>query len=249
METMLADLGDEEWSAPSRCDGWSVQDVVAHLVGVNAFWRSSVTAGLNGSPTRVLAGFDPAATPPLMVEPMRALTPAAVLDQFVASNDAFLATISDLDAPAWTTLAETPPGHLPMHLLARHALWDAWIHERDIALPLGRTAAEEPDELRSCLGYAAALSPAFAISFGAPTLGAFAIETTDPVVRLVLEVGETVAVREGAAPTAAPCLRGDTVSLIEALSLRAPTSVSAPIEWRRLLEGLAMAFDGELELA
>jgi len=249
METMLADLDADEWKAPSRCDAWTVHDVVAHLAGVNAFWRSSVIAGLAGSPTRVLAGFDPAATPPLLVEPMRALMPAEVLDQFVSSNRAFLDTLAELDEQGWSTLAETPAGHLPIRLLAQHALWDSWIHERDIALPIARTAAREPDEIRSCLSYAAALSPAFAISFGNAPVGVFAVETTDPELRLVLEVGECVAVRAGPAPTDAPCLRGDAVELIEALSLRAPTSVAAPTEWRNLLEGLALAFDGKLELA
>ena len=249
MESMLGDLDDADWKAPSRCDGWTVQDVVAHLVGVNAFWRSSVKAGLGGTPTRILAGFDPAATPPLMVEPMRALTPAEVLEQFVSSNTAFLATIAALDETEWSKFAETPAGHVSIRLLAQHALWDAWIHERDIALPLGRTATVEPDEVRSCLGYAAALSPAFAISFGNAPVGVFAVDSSDPELRLVLEVGEAVAVHEGPAPIDAPCLRGDTVELIEALSLRTPTSVSAPIEWRQLLEGLAMAFDGKLELA
>ena len=27
----LAALGADDWRAPSRCDGWTVQDVVAHL--------------------------------------------------------------------------------------------------------------------------------------------------------------------------------------------------------------------------
>ena len=38
LEAMLADLATDEWAAPSRCDDWTVQDVVAHLAGVNTFW-------------------------------------------------------------------------------------------------------------------------------------------------------------------------------------------------------------------
>ncbi len=157
MAAMLAELDDGGWRAPSRCAEWSVQDVVAHLVGVNAFWQAAVTAGLAGSPTRILTGFDPAATPPLMVAPMRALSPAEVLDQFVASNEGFLATLDGLDDASWSTAAETPAGHVPIRLLAHHALWDSWIHERDVALPLGLTPPVESDELRSSLHYAAAL--------------------------------------------------------------------------------------------
>jgi uncharacterized protein (TIGR03083 family) len=249
LEATLADLSIDDWRSASRCDGWTVQDVVAHVVGVNAFWQGSVLAGLAGTPTRVLAGFDPAATPTLMVEPMRALTPAEVLDQFVLSNDAFLGTIAELDEPAWSMLAESPAGHVPIRLLAQHALWDCWVHERDIALPLGLTPAVEPDELLSCLRYAAALSPAFAISSGSTSVGVFAVEASNPELRFGLEVGESVAVSESLAARDAPCLRGAAVELVEALSLRAPLPPSAPTEWRQLLSGLATAFDSELEIS
>ena len=128
LERLLAGLTDADWETESRCAGWSVQDVVAHLVGVNAFWHASVVAGLAGAlPTRVLVGFDPAATPPLLIASMSELTPAAVLRQFVASNDALLGVLADVDAAQWSTLAETPAGHVPMRLLAEHALWDGWI--------------------------------------------------------------------------------------------------------------------------
>src|SRR5690348_15816019 len=89
-ESVLAALTDDEWHAPTRCEGWDVQDVASHLVGVNAFWRMSMAAGLAGEPTRVLTNFDPATTPSMLIEPMRALPPAAVLEQLVASHDALL---------------------------------------------------------------------------------------------------------------------------------------------------------------
>lgn len=180
LEAMLAGLAADEWAAPSRCDGWCVQDVVAHLVGVNSFWHGSVAAGLAGAPTRFLASFDPAATPPALVARMSALAPAQVLEQFVSSNDSLLGAFSNLDADGWSTMAESPAGHVPIRLLAQHALWDAWVHERDIALPLGQMPAEEPDEVQSCLRYSAAVSPALAIGLGRSRAGRFAVEATRP---------------------------------------------------------------------
>ncbi len=248
-EATLLELGDNDWRAPSRCDGWTVQDVVAHLVGVNAFWQGSVAAGLAGAPTRVLAAFDPAATPPLMVDAMRALAPAEVLEQFVASNGAFLAVLDALDERGWSAIAESPAGHVSIRLLAHHALWDCWVHERDIALPLGATPAVEPDEVLSCLRYAAAVSPALAIGSGTQIDGVFAVEASAPASSFVLTVGESVAVRDGPAPPDAPCLRGAAVELVEALSIRAPLPPSAPAEWREVLGGLAAAFDSPVETA
>jgi uncharacterized protein (TIGR03083 family) len=240
---MLTALDDEQWRAPTRCAGWSVQDVVAHLVGVNAFWRASILAGLGGAPTRVLEHFDPAATPPLLIEPMRALAPGEVLAQFVDSNDALLAVVAALDDAGWTTLAESPAGHLPIRLIAQHALWDAWVHERDVALPLGIAATDEPDEVSSSLRYAAVLSPGLAVTAGAARAGTVAVVAHDPDCAFTIDVGDQVALRSGHAPAGVPTLHGDAVALAEALSLRTPLPESAPPEWRATVAGLATAFE------
>ena len=83
-----------------------------------------------------------------------------------------------MDEADWSIIGEAPPGHVPLRAVALHALWDSWIHERDILLPLGIGAVEEADEIASCLGYVAALSPAFAISQGSTRLGSIVVETT-----------------------------------------------------------------------
>jgi uncharacterized protein (TIGR03083 family) len=245
LEAMLVDLGDDDWSSASRCDEWTVQDVVAHMVGVNTFWNASVRAGLGGTPTRLLVGFDPATTPALMVDAMRDLAPQEILDQFVTSNQTFLGVLAQLDDTGWTTVAESPAGHVPIRIVAHHALWDCWIHERDIALPLGLNPPLEPDEVASCLRYAAALSPGLAIATGHVLGGRFAVEATDPSLSCLLDVGESVTVRDGRAPPEVPCLRGDAVTLVEALSIRTSMPASAPPEWLRLLDGLAAAFTAE----
>ncbi|MGZ7015147.1 MAG: maleylpyruvate isomerase N-terminal domain-containing protein, partial [Acidimicrobiales bacterium] len=122
----LAELDDAAWRTPSRCEGWTVQDVVAHLVGVDSFWQTSVDAGVAGAPTRLLAGFDPAATPPMMVGGMRSLSPSEVLDQFRAACDGFLGSVAGLDDAGWGALAESPAGHVSVRLVSAHALWDCW---------------------------------------------------------------------------------------------------------------------------
>jgi uncharacterized protein (TIGR03083 family) len=243
LEATLTALGDDDWRCASRCDGWTVQDVVAHLVGVNAFWEASVRAGLAGKPTRMLTGFDPAATPPLMVAPMRALPSAELLAQFVSSNDGFLDAFTTLDDDDWSMPADAPPGHLPVRLVAQHALWDSWVHERDIVVALDRSPSVEVDEVGSGLRYAAALGPAFAIIAGVATDGVFSLATTAPDLDIVVEVGRSVRVHDGPRTDDAPCLCGPATELLEALSLRAPLPASAPPEWRRLLGGLATAFD------
>src|SRR5262245_38866610 len=79
-EELLSQLDDEQWNAPSRCEGWRVRDVAAHLVTVNQFWTLSARAGIDGNPTRFLADFDPAAVPRAMVAAMDELSAQEIFD-------------------------------------------------------------------------------------------------------------------------------------------------------------------------
>lgn len=244
MESMLAAFGDEQWDSATRCAGWNVRDVVAHLIGVNSFWHISLVSGLGGTPTRFIAGFDPAASPPQMVAAMGPLAGAQLLEQFVATNDALLAAAAGLDDDGWNALAEAPPGHVSIRVMAQHALWDSWVHERDIAIPLGLACAEEADEVRACLQYAAAISPALGLGLGPVATGLYAVSATGPETQFVLDVGDSVSLTvDASAADDVPCLRGDAVELTEALSLRAPMAASTPPRWSELHGGLQTAFD------
>jgi uncharacterized protein (TIGR03083 family) len=241
----LAGLDDAQWSAPSRCDAWSVRDVVSHLATTNGFWAFAIAAALAGEPTRVLSSFDPVTTPADLVDATRSQPPAEVLDQFVAGNRDLEAALASLGDGDWDTLAEAPHGHVPIRALALHALWDSWVHERDIVLPLGLPAAEEPDEVAACLRYVAALGPAFVVGAGSGRPGAIAVDASDPEVRFVVDVGASVTLRGGDAPEDALVLTGGAVDLTEGLSMRCPLPCEVPAD-RGWLLGLAGVFDQDL---
>lgn len=245
LATLLSGLDDEQWAAASRCEQWSVQDVITHLVSTNQFWTYSFGAALRGEPTRYLATFDPVTSPAQLVEAAGSQSSAEVLGRFVETTNAVAATIAELDDDGWSVLGEAPPGHIPLRAVALHALWDSWIHERDIALPLGLDPAEEPDEIVGCLCYAAAISPAFAVAGGSSRRGAIAVKASDPDARFVVEVGDAVLVRSGDAPGDALRLTGSAVDLVEALSFRVPLQCQVAEDHRWLLDGLAEAFDRE----
>jgi uncharacterized protein (TIGR03083 family) len=243
----LAALTHDEWKRASRCEGWTVQDVVAHLISTNTFWATSIVAGRAGTPTRILAAFDPVATPALLVEPMRSMSPDEVLRQFTETNQSLFDAVESLDDQGWRALGESPVGHVSMRLLAHHALWDAWIHERDILLPLGLTPAEENDEISSCLRYVAAVAPVFALISDPRCRGSLLIDATDPATRFVVDVDATVSVRAGSTVEASATLTGSVVDLIEMLSLRTPFEHLLPPDSRWLVDGLATVFDTTLE--
>ena len=221
-----------------------MRDVVAHLVGVDEFWVFSTTGALAGEPSRSLTGFDPVATPPQLIEGRREQSPPELLAAYRAGVDTFGNLVTGLDAAQWAMLADAPPGHVSLHAMVRHAIWDAWIHERDILLPLGLDPTVEADEVQACLEYVAALGPVILAASGSPDPGTLAVVGTDPDARAVVELDEIVRVTtEAPVPEGAVVLQGPSVDLVEALSLRAPLPQPVRAEDRPLLSGLATAFD------
>ena len=244
LAAVVSSFTDEQWARPSRCAGWSNRDVISHLDTTNGFWVFSIASGLRGEPSRLLLGFDPAATPAQLVAASDGVPTGQVLEQFLASTDALLDVLTSLDDAGWSTLAETPAGHLSVSAVAHHALWDSWVHERDILLPLGDTPDEEADEIAASIRYVAALSPAMVLNRGAAQRGAFAIHVTDPDLQVVVDVGDEVLVRSGEADVELT-LTGDAVALLEALSVRAPLDQPVPPAASWMVSGLAEAFAAE----
>ncbi len=238
----LASLTDEQWAHASRCDGWSARDVVVHLESTNTFWTYSIEAGRRGEPTRFLADFDPVRSPAQLVAGSQDVPASEVLDGFVRSTEALADLLASLDDRDLSALAEAPPGHLDVSAVANHALWDSWVHERDILLPLGIAPDEEADEIAACLRYAAALGPALAVTRGTARRGVLTVAATEPDVEFVVDIGDRVVVREGT-DRADLELSGAAVELLEALSIRRPLDRPLPEESAWMLEGLAEAFD------
>lgn len=238
----LADLSDDQWASPSRCAGWSVRDVIAHLEPTNSFWALSISAGVAGHPTTFLTTFDPVASPAQMVAGTADRSTNDVFQGFLATNEALIRTIEGLSGADWSAVAEAPPGHVGVGALVHHALWDAWVHERDIVLPLGLEPVVETDEVDACLRYVTALAPAFRLTRGEGATGHLAVDVTQPDISFGVHVGDRVMVdddREGVDLA----LTGSAVELLEALSCRAPLQQSVPPEHRWLIDGLATVFD------
>lgn len=105
----LAHLDDEQWREPSLCEGWTVRDVVAHLVGTARTTRLGFVAGL------VRARFDFHRQNARGVERERGASPQETLERLrqVASR------------------RSTPPAPLDSRLV------EEVVHGEDIRRPLG----------------------------------------------------------------------------------------------------------------
>jgi uncharacterized protein (TIGR03083 family) len=239
----LESLTDEQWRAPSRCAEWSVKDVVAHLAGVNEYWAVSITAGLAGEPTRYLSGFDPVSVPAAMVAATDADAPEVVHSRFRSASDRLVELLGSLSMDQWDLPAEAPPGWLPIRLVANHALWDAWTHERDIDEPLGRPTTVIDDEVAGSLRYVCALSGALSILLGQTVDGPLSLHSTGPDVEATVTIDQLARVQNVNNIEGVASLCGDAVDLLDALSFRAPMPSGAPEPWRQLMGGLATFFN------
>jgi uncharacterized protein (TIGR03083 family) len=245
LEAAFESFGDVDWRAPTRCESWRVQDVATHLDSVNGFFHSAIAAGLAGTPTRVLEGFDPKATPAAMVDAAPATAPADTLAALLRSDDALCELIAGLDDRQLATIAEGPPGLVPIRLLVHHALWDAWVHERDVGLPLGLAVAEEPEEVMTSLRYVAGFGPAVALALGKAQPASLVLETTDPDGVVAVEVTDRVLVHDQPPARADVELRGSAVDLLEALSAREPLTASVPADHRWMVSTIATVFESD----
>ena len=238
---ILEGLDAQQWGSMSRCAGWTVKDVVAHLSSTNQFWTYSISRGLAGAPTRVLDGFDPVTGPAQLVSSSSSASSGEVLEQFLSSTEAMAGAMGSSGSFDDATIAEAPLiGHVGVGAVELHALWDSWIHERDIVTALGLSAHEESDELRSCLIYASALGPAILAVMGSQHTGSLHVTAAAIGADFVVAMRPNVTVIDHATSECVE-LSGNAVELIENLSCRG-AGVSLALDHQWMVEGISIAF-------
>lgn len=152
LTAVCAELSPDDWAAPTGCPGWSVQDNVAHIAGLELelMGRASThvlpDSGLDhvrndvGRWMEVTVDERRPCSPDQVLAELRAVT-SERLAQLRAMDDAGL----DADAPGPMGMAVTTRQMLPIRV------FDCWAHEQDI-----RRAVGEPGGLEG---------PAASISF------------------------------------------------------------------------------------
>jgi uncharacterized protein (TIGR03083 family) len=149
------------WSAPTRCTDWSVHDVVRHVRDVAAMHVASL--GDRPAPFSLHEPFQPAKTPAVWLAASAGQPPEETLRELellIEEEDHLL----KLRAHANPSETKTGPLGRTLHwsVSSTHSFWDAWMHERDIALALGLALPYEGPELRlaTMYGLLAAAAPA-----------------------------------------------------------------------------------------
>jgi uncharacterized protein (TIGR03083 family) len=153
----VEDLSSEELASPSRCKGWTVGDVLRHLVWVDHTIRR-IWSG-DGS---TAADFDPRFTPDKAVQEDRVIPDEEIRERYLLSTGPMLTDLECSDPQRFGVPSLSPAGQVPWWMSAVHIGWDSSIHERDALLPLGRSVKQLESETVPCLAYSLVLMSFFA---------------------------------------------------------------------------------------
>lgn len=140
LDAVLGALTPEQWSRPSGAEGWTVSDVVLHLVQTEEVITGLPTGEAEAFPSAAEGTVDGMAAE--MVAAERGISPAELLARW---RKAAFATPDALRAhPAGTRLSWVRTSLSP-RALATTRLAEHWAHALDITVPLG---IDYPDTAR-----------------------------------------------------------------------------------------------------
>ncbi len=216
--------------------GWTVADVLRHGV-----WADDALRRTWAGDRSLVEGFDPRRTPDEFVRAERAVPDAEVAGRFCASSAEMVAELESAGPDRFGAPALSPIGDVPWWLAAVHLGWDAWIHERDVLVPLGLAGAGDPSEANTMLAYGLVLASFFA--------GRDPLDVAVGPVRLRRGGGTTEAWAVGAddgrpGTGGAAELSGDPAATVDALSGRGrlPDVLAGAPEVVTRLGGMARYF-------
>jgi uncharacterized protein (TIGR03086 family) len=129
----VAGVGDDQWQAPSDCAGWTVRELVNHIVTGN-YWAAELSSGLSIEAVGDRLDGDVLGTDPLRAYDDSALVAAA----------AFRAP-GAMEAPCAVSY-----GPVPGEVYCGHRLLDVLIHGWDVASSTGQDRTLDPEMVEAC---------------------------------------------------------------------------------------------------
>lgn len=146
---LFSTLTDDEWQAPSGCEGWRVQDVAQHMAAVyqQIAAPETVPTGDSGKAEEIAE---------VAVRERRNWSPAEVVAAYEEWSEKGVAALAALQEPpvADNVVPLSDLGSHPLHLLANAIVFDHYCHLRhDIGAAVERAAQldRDPDSLQPTL--------------------------------------------------------------------------------------------------
>ena len=158
IEELCAGLTEEEWKAPTGCEGWSVQDQISHLIDYES--RALGRPGPDHQVGPLPHLKNPMGTAnEVGVDWRRQFSGAEVLEEFGQVTAARRAQLAELTEADLATETQTPVGTGTLADMLQLRLMDTWSHEQDIRRAVGRPGHEEGPAVDGALAYFFGLLP------------------------------------------------------------------------------------------
>jgi uncharacterized protein (TIGR03083 family) len=142
MAELGASLDEVAWKAPSECPGWSVQDNLVHITAMERFILGDPLPAQDVPDDLPHVKNDIGRSNERWIESRRSWTGADALAEFVATTDARIAQLRELDDDGFAADSWTPMGPGTVAGLVGFRIFDSWVHEQDM-----RGALERPGDL------------------------------------------------------------------------------------------------------
>ena len=208
-------LTRQEWARPSRNGNWTNHDTARHV----ADGAELLVARLSGEePPRTGDGFDPNTTPDLWLAASADETPQGTIERYAAAVPICSQLVAHKMDAGDPSTAWVPYGEAHWTALAVHVLWDSWLHERDVALPLGQAPESTPGEQRIAALYGLFMSMVPMIRMGLPAEAT--VQFTGPVTTTVTATHDDGRLESAEVEEVPTSHTNDLVTLVDSLSGR-----------------------------
>lgn len=190
IDELVADLTEAQWQAATPCPGWSVRDVVAHVIGTESMLEGAATpdAEVDVSTFDHVRN-DVGVLNERWITKLRSLGSADLLATFRDTMARRREALSDMSDDAWNEVTATPVGLDTYGRFMRVRVFDCWMHEHDIRDALERPATDAElvspaarlalDEMATSMGFVVGKLG------GAPDGSRVRIELTGPLRRTI----------------------------------------------------------------
>ena len=190
LEKLLADLSDGQWKTATALPGWSVQDVVSHIIGTESFLQGlpapdiDIDVSALGHVRNEIGAMNES-----WVHSMRAHSPEQMREELKAILHARRTALEDMSEQVWNEVTFTPAGPDSYGRFMRIRIFDCWMHEHDIREAVDSPASDRElatttarlslDEMAGSMGFVVGKRA------GAPDGSRVAIELTGPLRRTI----------------------------------------------------------------
>lgn len=152
LQQLGADLGETEWKLPTDCPGWTVQDNLSHILGIESVILGLPTPDVDLPDDLAHVKNDLGRSNEIWVESFRALSGEELLDRFRDVAALRLDALRALTEEEWSAPSWTPVGPGTVRDMVPFRVLDSWMHELDMRRALGRPPNLESAPARLALG-------------------------------------------------------------------------------------------------